>query len=125
MEIRLESGDDLNLILRYGEGAIRIGTKEYTSSILVMPGAAVTEWPPQSFVQFEPTHFELLLARKPEVVILGTGRQQRFPAAQFGALLARDHIGLEVMDTASACRTYNILAAEGRLVCAALLTIEA
>lgn len=125
MEIRLESGEGLNLVQRYGVGAIRIGTTEYTSSILVMPGAPVLAWPPRSFDEIEAAHFEPLAARKPQVVVLGTGRQQRFPAPPLLALLARDRIGLEIMDTASACRTYNILAAEGRNVCAALLMIEA
>lgn len=125
MEIRLESGEGLNLVQRYGVGAVRIGTTEYASSILVMPGAPVIAWPPRSFGELDAAHFEMLAARKPQVVVLGTGRQQHFPAPQLLAALARDRIGLEIMDTASACRTYNILAAEGRNVCAALLMIEA
>lgn len=125
MEIRLETGEGLNLIQRYGVGAVRIGSTDYASSILVMPGVPVVAWPPRASDELETAHFELLTARKPQVVVLGTGRHQHFPAPQLLALLARDRIGLEVMDTASACRTYNILAAEGRNVCAALLMIEA
>lgn len=125
MEIRLETGAGLNLVQRYGIGAIRIGSTDYQSSILVMPGAPVVAWPPRTCDEIEAAHFELLALRKPQVVVLGTGRQQRFPAPPLLALLARDRIGLEIMDTASACRTYNILAAEGRSVCAALLMIGA
>jgi uncharacterized protein len=125
MEIRIETGEGLNLVQRYAVGAVRIGSTEYESSILVMPGVPVVAWPPHSFDEIEAAHFELLAARKPQVVVLGTGRRQRFPAPQLLALLARERIGLEIMDTASACRTYNILAAEGRNVCAALLMIEA
>ncbi len=125
MEIRLESGEGLNLVQRYGVGAVGIGGIEYASSIVVMPGAPVVAWPPRTLDEIEAAHFELLAARKPQVVVLGTGRRQRFPAPALLALLARNGIGLEIMDTASACRTYNILAAEGRNVCAALLMIEA
>jgi uncharacterized protein len=59
-----------------------------------------------------------------EVVLLGTGRQQRFPSMQLMAALSRKGIGLEPMDTAAACRTYNVLMSEDRRVAAALLLIE-
>jgi uncharacterized protein len=124
MEIRLETGDDLNLIQRYGVGEIRIANTAYSASILVMPGRPVMAWPPRLISDLDLTHLELIAAHKPQVVVLGTGRQQRFPPAELLARLARDRVGFEIMDTASACRTYNILAADGRQVCAALFMIE-
>ena len=66
----------------------------------------------------------LLVGHKPEVVLLGTGARLRFPPAAVLAPLTRAGIGVEVMDTAAACRTYNILAGDGRRVVAALLMIE-
>jgi uncharacterized protein len=83
------------------------------------------EWPPQSLDDLLESHMEILIARSPEVIVLGTGRLQRFPASNLTVRILQASIGLEVMDTASACRTYNVLAAEGRNVCAALMMIEA
>ena len=65
--------------------------------------------------------FKFLLALEPEIVLLGTGATLRFPRPALSHCLTQAHIGLEVMDTAAACRTYNILVAEGRRVLAALL----
>ena len=62
-----------------------------------------------------------LLELKPAIVLLGTGAAQRFPMPALARRLTTAQVGLEVMDTAAACRTYNILAAEGRRVAAALL----
>lgn len=124
MEFRLETGEDLNLIAQYREGAVRIGDREYHECILVQPGAAVSGWPVQSLDMLSAAHFDTLVTVKPEIVLLGTGGRQRFPASAVTAPLAHAGIGIEVMDTASACRTYNVLAAEGRDVCAVLFMIE-
>ncbi|MBI2225497.1 MAG: hypothetical protein HYU44_11240, partial [Betaproteobacteria bacterium] len=67
------------------------------------------------------SHFEFLLALKPEIVLLGTGAMLRFPSPALSRCLTEAHVGLEVMDTNAACRTYNILAAEGRNVAIAIL----
>ena len=124
MNFTLETGDGLSLIQQYGAGFVRIEAREYRSSIVVAPGIAIAEWPPQSLDDLLESHLEILIARNPEVVVLGTGRRQRFPATNLTARILQVRIGLEVMDTASACRTYNVLAAEGRNVCAALMMIE-
>ena len=81
----------------------------------------VQAWPPASVAQLDATHFERILALGPEVVIFGSGARLRFvPPALHRALIER-RIGVETMDTAAACRTYNVLASEGRSVLAALL----
>jgi uncharacterized protein len=125
MNFTLETGEGLGLIQQYGAGFVRIEAREYRSSIVVTPGSAITEWPPQSLDDLLDSHMEILIARSPEVIVLGTGRRQRFPASNLTVRILQASIGLEVMDTASACRTYNVLAAEGRNVCAALMMIEA
>jgi uncharacterized protein len=63
----------------------------------------------------------MLLALKPELVIFGSGLRQKFIHPSLYKSLIQNHIGLETMNTAAACRTYNILAQEGRHVVAALL----
>jgi uncharacterized protein len=88
---------------------------------VVAPDHEVAAWDAQSFYALEPAHFEALLALKPEIVILGTGPRQRFPRPELTRALAEAAVGFEAMDTRAACRTYNILMAEGRAVVAAIL----
>ena len=76
---------------------------------------------PQGFDALAEADFERLLETSPEIVLLGTGATQRFPHPRLTAPLHRARVGLEVMDTRAACRTYNILVAEGRNVTAALI----
>jgi len=67
---------------------------------------------------------EQIMSLDPEIVILGTGRELHFPAESITRPLAENNIGLEIMDTGAACRSYNFLVGEGRRVVAALLMIE-
>lgn len=105
----------------YGPGYIDINMVRYTESVLVMPEGEIRPWPVQRFEDLEPAHFEGLLAHSPEVVLLGTGNRLRFPHPRLTASLARLHVGVDAMDLQAACRTYNILMAEGRKVAAILL----
>nr|WP_256503681.1 Mth938-like domain-containing protein [Cupriavidus sp. WGtm5] len=93
----------------------------HTSSVLVMPEGDVRPWPVDRFEDLEPAHFEQLSELGPEVVLLGTGSRLRFPHPRLTASLARRHVGVDAMDMQAACRTYNILMAEGRKVAAVLL----
>ena len=125
MKIQLETGAGSYLIRAYAPGEIKINDKVYASSLVLTPEEIFTDWAPRTFDDLAAGHFEAIAARKPEVVVLGTGARLRFPAPACLAPLSRAGIGVEVMDTAAACRTYNILAADGRRVVAALLMIEA
>ena len=78
-------------------------------------------WPCQSFADLQAEHFDMLASYAPELVLFGSGRSIRFPKPSWLRTLAHSRIGLETMDTPAACRTYNILAGEGRKVVAALL----
>lgn len=90
-------------------------------SFVISPGQLWRDWPPQQFEELALEHVAALLELKPELVIFGVGRRFRFPPAELLAPLMIQGIGVEVMDSAAACRTYNVLAAEGRQVVAALL----
>jgi len=100
------------------------GLETVTTSLILTPSQMLTDWPPEHFEEVGPDHFDEVLALEPEVVIFGSGQRLRFPPAAVGARLNARGIGIEVMDTAAACRTFNILMGEGRQVVAALLMIE-
>ena len=94
-----------------------------TQSCIILPDQLIRDWPPQNFNSLSAEHFAVLLELKPEVILFGSGSRLRFPAPALTAALSAQSIGVEVMDTGAACRTYNILMAEGRRVAAALLMI--
>ncbi len=96
-------------------------TEVLTRSCAMSSDRLLRDWPPQQFADLAPEHFAALLELEPELVLFGSGGQFRFPAPELIAPLCRRGIGVEVMDTGAACRTYNVLAAEGRRVVAALL----
>ncbi len=124
MKIHLQTGDGHNIIRTYGPGQVTVNQDAFKCSIIVLPQRLVHDWPPQTFDDLAPEHFQTLAELGAELVILGTGRRLQFPRAVVTAPLAKLNIGWEVMDTAAACRTYNILMGEDRRVAAALLMIE-
>ena len=102
-----------NLVTGTGPGWVRIGNDEHRQS-LVLTGDTITPgFAPDGFDALTEADFERLLATSPDIVLLGTGATQRFLHPRITAPLHRAQVGLEVMDTRAACRTYNILVAEG------------
>ncbi|MDH3288580.1 MAG: Mth938-like domain-containing protein [Betaproteobacteria bacterium] len=120
MKLHLSTGEGQHLFSGHGPGYVAVNRVRYEASIVVTP-ASVTEWTVTGFDALSAADFAPVLALKPEVVIFGTGRIMRFPARELALALAAAGIGLEVMDSGAACRTYNILAGEGRKVAAAIL----
>jgi uncharacterized protein len=110
-----------NVITGFGEGWVRIGTQEFRENVVITPSTIEVDWAPRGFDELDEGSFRALLVSSPEVAILGTGRTMRFPHPRLTRPLTEAQVGLEVMDTAAACRTYNILAGEGRKVVAALI----
>jgi uncharacterized protein len=90
-------------------------------SFIVMPTRLISPWAVSDITQLGEAELAPLSGQGLEVVLLGTGRALRFPAAEQLAALVGLGIGYEVMDSAAACRTYNILAGEGRQVAAAVI----
>ena len=110
-----------NVITRQDAQALWVGNTRFSHSLLVPWTGSVQAWPPSRADQLTVAHFDAVLALAPELVIFGSGLRQKFvPAALMRALIDR-RIGVETMDTAAACRTYNVLVAEGRSAVAALL----
>jgi uncharacterized protein len=112
---------DVQAITGYGPGWVGVGADRITHSVIVGSRGERVDWNLASFDDLTPGHFAQLADMAPEVVIFGSGDRIRFPRPAWLRPLVERRIGLETMDTAAACRTYNILAQEGRHVAVALL----
>lgn len=112
---------DVQTISAYGPGWVAVnGEKLAVSTVLGSKGLRL-DWQAARFEDLTPAHFTLLAETGPELVIFGSGSRLRFPPPAWLTSLMKQRIGLETMDTPAACRTYNILAGEGRNVVVALL----
>lgn len=120
MKLHLAPLSGQNLFTGYGAGYVSINSARREKNLIVT-AQQVLEWHIAGFEALGAGDFELLLGLQPEIVILGTGGVQRFPAPALSRPLSNAGIGFEAMDTRAACRTYNILTAEGRKVAAAIL----
>lgn len=123
MKLTLDTPVATYVIWFYGPGQVVVDHKTYTSTLVIMPDVLITDWPPQHFEDLAAAHFEDLAQYSPDVVLLGTGGQLRFPSHDLLFPLEKRGIGVEVMNTGAACRTYNLLVAEQRQVAAILLMI--
>jgi uncharacterized protein len=110
-----------NAISRHEPGAVWVNQQRHEGSLLVPWKGEVRAWPAVDWQSLSSMHFEQALALRPELVIFGSGAALRFVSPALYRCLIDARIGLETMDTAAACRTYNVLAAEGRSVVAALI----
>ena len=121
MKLHLSQNARRNAFTAYGQGYVAVNGVRYETSLIVMPDRIAQDWKVPNFESLVQDNIEALAALKPEVVLLGTGDVLRFPNPRLLVDLTRAGIGAEVMDTRAACRTYNILAEEGRNVAAALI----
>lgn len=111
---------DVQTITGYGPGWVGVAGEKIAHSVIIGSHGERIAWA-ASYEDLGPEHFEVLAQLKVEVVIFGSGDRIRFPKPAWIAPLAQRRIGIETMDTPAACRTYNILAQEGREVAVALL----
>lgn len=124
MKVSLDTGTAAYRIRAYDQGSIQINETVYTHDLILLPEQLITDWDSAPVGQLTVEHFEPVREYAPEILILGTGRQQAFAPARLMADLGRFGLGLEIMDTAAACRTFNVLMSEDRRVAAALMMIE-
>ena len=125
MKIELDTGMLQFAVRAYSDHSVTVNSQELRRSFLLMPDQLISDWPPQRLAEISSSHIEQIAALRPEIVILGTGRQLGFPAAVILQPLVERGIGHEIMDTRAACRCYTILASEGRCVLAAMLPPDA
>jgi len=121
MKFTLDSPATLYVVRGYRPGLLRIGQRELTRSVIVSAESLIDDWRPQNIGELTAEDLEPALALRPEVLLLGSGARQVFPPHELLARLHAARVGLEVMDTGAACRTYNVLVGEGRAVAAALI----
>jgi uncharacterized protein len=125
MKFQPETSEGVNLIARQEPGRVWVGTPAgvlaFEHSLLVPWSGDVLAWDAATPAELTPAHFERIAALRPEVVIFGSGARLQFVAPALQRALIELRIGVETMDTAAACRTYNVLASERRRALAALL----
>ena len=122
MDLTLEQPGDHLFIRSVSARGIQVVDDFYNSSIIVSTRQVVPDWPVDSVENITEQHLEKVLDLKPELVLIGTGAKQKFlPPRQMMFFYSRN-IGLEVMTTDAACRTFNVLVSESRKVVAALIS---
>jgi uncharacterized protein len=121
MKLHATQTQQYQTVTGYENDWVEINALRFDHSLLMLPEVAPQPWPVSAFEQLEQAHFEALAAMQPDLVILGTGLRQRFISPGLAAGLISRRIGLECMSNQAACRTYNILMAEGRKVALALI----
>ena len=105
----------------YGDNYAAVNGEKYEQNLILLPESIIPAWTTATVRTLSESDMQILLGLGTEIVLLGTGESLRFPSAPLLRPFAPAGIGLEIMDLKAACRTYNILAAEGRKVAAALL----
>ena len=121
MKIERDSPEGRNTFTGYGPGYVEVNRKRYAASLVVSGDRVIVDWPAASVEALTADHLAAIVELRPEIAIIGSGATFRFPDPARLAPLHQARIGVEVMDTQAACRTYNILLGEGRNVVAALI----
>jgi len=121
MKLQPVPAQGLNVVTAYGDDYVSVNAIRHSSNLIVLPSRIIENWTRSGFEDLVIEDFAVLAALESEVLLLGTGNQLRFPRPELLQPLIAANKGLEVMDLQAACRTFNILAGEGRSVAAALL----
>ena len=121
MKLHLSNPAGLNLFTAYGDDYVAVNKENHSKNLIVLPESIIFEWSTATADTLAEADMQKLLELGIEIILLGTGRRQRFPPGALMRPFAPAGIGLEIMDLQAACRTYNILAAEVRKLAAALL----
>lgn len=120
MKFTQENSQGSNVFSNYGGGALTVNDVEHQNSLLIFPDL-LRDWPVTNATELQISDFEIFVERRPDIMILGTGATQQFPSIELRRELAKLQIQLDVMDTAAACRTYNLLVSEDRNIGAAVI----
>jgi uncharacterized protein len=121
LRLHLDQPGNRNVFTGYGEGYVMVNAVRHERSLVVTPERILADWPVATLAELAPERVALLAELGAEIILLGTGPRLAFPPPPLLAPLAEARIGVEVMDSQAACRTYNILMAEGRRIAAAII----
>jgi uncharacterized protein len=121
MSLTLDDNNATYQIKGFKPGTIQVNQQTYNRSIIVTPNKLIENWAPQLISELTHEDLKFITELKPAVLIIGTGEELQFPDVELYGDLINAGIGVEIMDTSAACRTYNVLTAENRNVVAALI----
>jgi uncharacterized protein len=121
MRLAQDLPSNVNVVRGYGPGELRINDEVFRATMIVAPSSLRPAPALPEVAGLAAEHAQHLLELQPEVVLIGTGVRQVFPAPAFGAAFLKAGVGFEVMDTGAACRTFNVLVSEHRRVAALLI----
>jgi uncharacterized protein len=124
LELTREHPGQKVYIRAVGKDGITIGEDKFTSSLILSPDTVNPDWGVDAFADISAETLQPLLDLDPELVLIGTGAQQHFPTPETLMMFYRAGIGVEIMNTRAACRTFNILVLEERRVVAGLIPPE-
>ncbi|MBC3875448.1 Mth938-like domain-containing protein [Undibacterium flavidum] len=125
MKLHSTNTQQYQTVTAYDDQGVEFNLVRFEHSLLVLPESAPVVWDVANFEALSQEHFEQIANTNPDVVILGTGKKQKFIHPKLIAVLSAQHKGVECMDNQAACRTYNILMTEGRKVALALILEKA
>ncbi|MGB8517911.1 MAG: Mth938-like domain-containing protein [Gallionella sp.] len=121
MKLHLANLGDTKMFTGHDADSVSVNRVRYDRNIVVNAHEVREDWSVKDFDALDENHFKYFLAFQPDVILIGTGKQQRFSHPKLYRALTDKGIGVEFMDTPAACRTYNILVAEDRNVVAAIM----
>jgi len=121
MKLHLNSATGQNAITGHGPGFVQVNQTRVSSALIVLPDRLLVPWEIASAGTLTIADFAVLIELRPELVVFGSGPRFAFPDPSIMAAFSQARIGFEAMDTPAACRTYNVLMGEGRVVAAAML----
>ena len=121
MKLQPAKTEGQNIFTAYGDGYVSINAIRHHGNLIILPDRLIPDWAPAGFATLGLADFQLLATLPTEIILLGTGKQPRFPQPELLQPLIKVQKGLEVMSVDAACRTYNLLISEGRQVAAALI----
>lgn len=119
--LTLDDNSSAFQIQAFKPGTIQINGQAYTRSLIVSADTLIDDWRPQHINELKAEDLTVILSLKPAILLIGTGETLQFPDIETYGELLNHGIGVEVMNTAAACRTFNALTAEHRHVIAALI----
>lgn len=121
MALDLDTNPTKYQIRAYKPGIIQVNDTTYFHSIIISPEKLIDHWKPQTLSELVQADLTIILDLHPAILLIGTGEALQFPDVDIYGDLINDGMGIEIMDTHAACRTYNALTAENRNVIAALI----
>lgn len=121
MSLTLDENSATYQIRAYQPGQIQVNNQLFTHSIIIAPERLIDAWAPQMIDELKSEDLAAVIELRPTILLIGTGHTLQFPKLEIYGDLINYGIGVEIMSTHAACRTYNVLTAEGRSVAAALL----